>query len=125
MNKLVEGCILRDYCGMVSHPLDAMIAAPEHHDILFENDRVRILDTKVPPGERTPVHAHEWPAALYVLGWSDFLRRDENGSVLVDSRERPPPAPGSGYWIEPLPPHSVENIGSSDLHIIAIEVKAP
>jgi hypothetical protein len=109
---------------MATHPLDAMIAAPDHHQVLFENDRVRILDTKLAAGERTPMHAHEWPAALYVLSWSDFLRRDESGTILIDSRDRTAPAASSGLWIEPLPPHSVENIGSSDLHIIAVEVKS-
>ena len=108
---------------MASHPLDAMTTAPEHHEVLFENDRVRILDTRLPPGQRTPLHAHEWPAALYVLGWSDFVRRGEDGTVLADSRDRPAPELGSGLWIDPLPPHSVENVGSADLHIVAVEVK--
>jgi hypothetical protein len=108
---------------MPNHTLDAMIAAPDHHDVLFENDRVRILDTCLPAGQRTPVHAHQWPAALYVLSWSDFIRRDGDGAVIADSRDRPAPALGTGFWIEPLPPHSVENVGASDLHIIAVEVK--
>ncbi len=109
---------------MATHPLDAMTAAPDHHAVLFENDHVRVLDTRLAPGQQTPVHAHQWPAALYVLSWSDFLRRDETGAVLVDSRERLPAAIGAGLWIEPLPPHSVENIGITDLHIVAVELKA-
>ena len=67
------------HARMTSHPLDALSAAPDHHVILFENDRVRILDTKLPAGERTPIHAHEWPAALYVLSWSDVVWRDAGG----------------------------------------------
>ena len=109
---------------MSTHPLDAMTAAPDHHSVLLENEQVRILDTRLGPGKRTPVHAHEWPAALYVLSWSDFIRRDAAGTILVDSRERPLPSLGAGLWIDPLPPHSVENIGSADLHIIAVEVKS-
>jgi hypothetical protein len=126
MNKLARRLLSRDVPEMASHSLDAMIAAADHHDILFENERVRILDTRVAPGERTPVHAHEWPAALYVLSWSDFIRRDADGVVMVDSRERPPSGAGAGagLWLEPLPPHSIENVGSADLHIIAVEVKA-
>ena len=108
---------------MATHPLDAMTAAPDHHAVLFENEHVRVLDTCLAPGQQTPVHAHQWPAALYVLSWSDFLRRDETGAVLVDSRERSAPAPGSSLWIDPLPPHFVENIGATDLHILAVEVK--
>ena len=101
-----------------------MTAAPDHHAVLLENDEVRILDTWLGPGERTPLHVHQWPAALYVLSWSDFVRRNEHDAVLADSRtmERRP-APGEALWIAPLLPHSVENIGTSDLHIVAVEVK--
>ena len=109
---------------MAVHPLDAMQSAPDHHDVLYENEKVRILDTRLAAGDRTPIHAHEWPAALYVLSWSDFIRRDDQGNILADSRGKPAPAPGEALWIEPLPPHYVENVGSSDLHIIAVEVKS-
>ena len=106
------------------HPLDAMIAAPAHHDIILENQWVRVLDTRLPPGERTPVHAHQWPASLYVMSWSDFVRRDESGAVIVDSREwAERPGPGDALWSAALVPHSVENVGASELHIVAVEVK--
>lgn len=108
---------------MATHPLDALAAAPDHHLVLFENDRVRILDTNIRPGERTPIHAHEWPAALYVVSWSDLVRRDEQGNILLDTRGLQAPDPGAGLWVDPLPPHSVENVGRADLHIIAVEVK--
>jgi hypothetical protein len=109
---------------MASHPLDAMQAAPDHHGVLYESERVRILDTRLVAGDRTPVHTHEWPAALYVLSWSDFIRRDDRGNVIADSRGKPAPAAGTALWIDPLPPHYVENVGSGDLHIIAVEVKS-
>jgi hypothetical protein len=109
-----------------SHPLDALLKAADHHETLLENHAVRVLDTKVKPGERTPVHAHEWPAALYVLSWSDFIRYDPAGRILLDSRAMAakPPA-GSALWSGPIGPHYVENVGQSDLHILAVEVKAP
>jgi hypothetical protein len=112
---------------VASHPLDAMTAAPGHHSVLFENDRVRVLDTRLSPGDRTPVHAHEWPAALYVLSWSDFVRCDPEDNILVDSRRSgaPPPARGTAVWLAPLEPHYVRNVGVRHLHIIAVEVKAP
>ena len=101
-----------------------MQAAPDHHGVLYENERVRVLDTRLAAGDRTPIHAHEWPAALYVLSWSDFIRRDDRGNVIADSRGNPAPAAGTALWIDPLPPHYVENVGSADLHIIAVEVKS-
>src|SRR5690242_15800259 len=77
--------------------LDALVAAPEHHTLLYENDRVRVLDTCIRPGDRTPVHTHRWPAALYIVSWSPFVRYDDQGVVLLDSRtvpalQAPPPA---------------------------------
>ena len=105
--------------------LDAMTAAPDHHEILLENDRVGVLDTRLGPGERTPVHTHAWPAALYVMSWSDFLRRDADGNVLVDSRswERQPSI-GEALWLPPFTPHLVENIGTSQSRMIAVELKS-
>ena len=104
--------------------LEAMTAAPDHHEILLENERARVLDTRVAPGERTPIHAHAWPAALYVISWSDFVRRDARGAVMVDSRDwEKQPAVGESIWIPPLPPHSIENVGTAELRLIAVELK--
>lgn len=106
------------------HPLDAMTVSRDNHSILLENDHVRVLDTKLAPGARTPVHTHQWPAALYVLSWSDFIRYDPEGNVLVDSRVAGmSPADGSALWGPPLVPHYVRNVGDRDLHVIAVELK--
>ena len=72
--------------------LDALVAAPRHHRVLLENDRVRVLDTRISPGDTVPLHTHRWPAVNHVMRWSDFVRRDADCRVLVDTRGRPPPA---------------------------------
>ena len=105
--------------------LDALTAAPEHHTLLFENDIVRVLDTLIPPGGQTAVHTHCWPAALYILSWSPFIRRDALGQITVDSRtDASLTNPPQALWSEALPPHSLENVGSSDLHVISVETKS-
>jgi len=104
--------------------LDALIAAPRHHTLLFENERVRVLDTRIAPGDTVPVHAHRWPSVLYVLGWSDFVRRDAVGEVVVDTRASEPRSePPKVLWSAPLPPHSLENVGRTEIHIIGVELK--
>lgn len=108
------------------HALDAMRAAPDHHLVLLENDRVRVLDTRLGPNDRTPVHAHQWPAALYFMSWSDFVRYDPQGHVLIDSRQMAvKPSVGSALWSSPLPPHYVHNVGHTELRVIAVEFKNP
>ena len=104
--------------------LDALQAAPMHHRLLLDNDRVRVLDTRIGPGDRVPVHTHRWPAVNHVMSWSDFVRRDADGRVLVDTRGRPPPASlPLPIWSEALPPHTLENVGTTELHVVSIEIK--
>ena len=104
--------------------LDALTAAPQNHRLLFENETVRVLDTFVHPGQTVPLHTHKWPSTNYLLCWSDFIRRDSDRAVLLDSRSlSPKPATGSAFWGPPLPPHTLENIGGSDLHVITVELK--
>ena len=104
--------------------LDALQAAPNQHRLLLENDRVRVLDTQIAPGERTPVHTHQWPAVHHVLNWSDFVRRNADGQVLLDTRATEfRGAPPVALWGEPLGPHSLENVGDVPLHVVSIELK--
>jgi hypothetical protein len=37
--------------------LDALNAAPQYHLLLFENEQVRVLDTRVPAGHIVPLHS--------------------------------------------------------------------
>lgn len=112
-------------CPQQFDPLDAATAAPRFHRVLLENETVRVLDTIVRPGETVPLHTHRWPSVLYVLSWSNFLRRDTEGRVTVDSRNSTPLAVGAALWSGPLPPHTLENVGDCELRVIAIEQKQP
>ena len=104
--------------------LDAMRAAPGFHDVLLENDHVRMLAARIGPGERTPIHTHRWPSAHHVMNWSDFVRRDGDGTIVLDSRTTPLSAsPPEALWGAPLPPHSLENVGASPLYVVSVEVK--
>jgi len=104
--------------------LDAVIAAPEYHLVLLENDRVRVLDTRIPVGDIVPVHTHRWPAIYYTIAAGDFIRRDGEGNVLFDSRTVPGMLTASAAtFIECLPPHSVENVSLGEIHLISVELK--
>lgn len=102
--------------------LDAVIAAPRHHKLIFENERVRVLDTRIPAGETVPVHTHRWPAVYYTLNFSHFIRRDGDGKILFDSRTTEKPV-SFANWLENLPPHSVENVGNAEIHLVSFELK--
>ena len=38
--------------------LDALLAAPRNHRLYFEHEDVRLLDTRIGPGETARVHTH-------------------------------------------------------------------
>jgi quercetin dioxygenase-like cupin family protein len=103
--------------------LDALAAAAAHHTLRLENERVRVLETRIPPNETTAVHTHRWPNVQHVLSSTDFVRRDGEGAVLRDTRSIGRPEPGATLWSEALPPHSIENVGEADLHVIMVELK--
>jgi len=103
--------------------LDALAADGKHHKLVMENERVRVLETVIPPGARTAVHTHRWPSVLYMLSVSDFLRYDDHGHTITDSRAQPPVPKGGAVHVPPMPPHSVENIGSSEIRMINVEWK--
>ena len=104
--------------------LDAVVAAPAHHHVLLENERVRVLETRIEAGDETPVHTHRWPNVQYVLSSTDFVRYDAQGGVALDTRAGAgPPPPGSTLWSGPLPPHSLKNVGETFLRVIMVELK--
>jgi hypothetical protein len=103
--------------------LDALIAAPNHHTLVFENERMRLLDTRIPVGDTVPVHTHRWPGTYYTLQFSHFVRRDRDGNELFDSRTLAAAMPSAAF-LENLPPHSVENVGKQEIHLISVELKS-
>ena len=104
--------------------LDAVTAAPAFHALLLENDAVRVLDTKIEPGRTVPLHTHRWPAAYYVLSVGDFVRRDECGRVTLDTRASPTGLrPGTAVWSPALGPHTLENVGTTTIHVVSVEIK--
>lgn len=104
---------------------DAVIAAPENHKILLENENVRVLEVTVLPGETEPVHSHRWPSVLYIQTAGDFIDRDGEGKIIFDSRQLPTPLKfPMTMWKDPEAPHSVENLSKTiTLRLIRVETK--
>jgi hypothetical protein len=104
--------------------LDALVAAPDHHQLLLEDQRVRVLHTRIAAGEVVPLHTHRWGGVAYLQSFSHFIRRDEKGEILFDSRlAGDPPKTPCAQWMPPLPPHTVENLGPLEISILIIELK--
>jgi hypothetical protein len=104
--------------------LDAVIAAPKNHKVVLENDRVRVLDVTVQPGERESLHAHRWPSVMYVMSEDNIRDYDAHGNLLYDSRtEKSPPKTPYTIWMEPQPPHAVQNFSRKPVRLLRVELK--
>ena len=104
--------------------LDALVAAPEHHRLVFENDEVRVLDTCIEPGETAPLHTHRWPSVLFAVTSDHVVRRDMDGNVLLDTRASGDVLEsGSAIWVGQMTPHSVENVGEAAIRLLNVELK--
>ena len=98
--------------------VDALIASPDIYTLLLENEHVRMLEYLLEPGEREAWHTHP-PKAIYVAAGGKLRITTENGdSFVVDENT------GDTAWMNAVGRHYGENIGSTQIRIILVEVKS-
>ena len=92
---------------------------------MLENDSVRVLEVTVLPGETEAVHHHQYPSVLYFIDAGDFIDRDGEGNVILDTRKLSSPLKFPfTKWKGPEAPHSVENLSKTKtLRLIRVEIK--
>ena len=97
-------------------PSDPTITDPGLYRVVFENDRVRVLEYRDRPGDRT--HPHQHPDSVMVT-LSSFERRlvGEDGAHRDVSL-----AAGEIRWLD-AQTHSGENIGDRPTHVVFVELK--
>lgn len=90
---------------------------PDKYKVVFENERVRVLVYTDRPGDRTSPHHHP-DSVMYTL--SSFERRlvhgDQEREVTLEA--------GTTAWLS-AQDHSGENIGTTDTHVLFVELKEP
>lgn len=95
---------------------DPTTTDPDKYKVIFENDRVRVLEYRDEPGQKTSPHEHP-DSLMYTL--SGFQRRLIGGSG--ESRDVAL-EPGEARWLD-AQTHSGENIGSTPTHVLFVELK--
>src|SRR5467141_4608501 len=99
-----------------AHAQDPVKASPKYYKVLLENDQVRVLEYRLKAGEKEPMHSH--PAGVvYVLSGAKLKFSYPDGRT-----EERAAATGETIWREPIT-HAVENIGDTEAHAIAIDLK--
>lgn len=96
---------------------DPVVTNPGLYRVILENERVRVLEYRDQPGDKTTPHEH--PDSVMIT-LSSFHRRLSSGGQEVDV-ELPAGVP---RWL-PAQEHAGENIGDTETHTIFVELKEP
>jgi len=95
---------------------DPVVTDGDKYKVVIENDRVRVLEYRDSPGQRTSPHHHP----DYVLcAVSDFKRK----FVLSDGREAVREVRSGNVAWGKAHSHIGENVGSTDTHVLIVELK--
>ena len=96
---------------------DPIVTDGDKYKVVFENDRVRVLEYRDSPGQRTSPHYHP----DYVLcSLSAFKRKLTLSGGRTGTAEL---QPGQVAWGK-AQSHIGENIGDTETHVLIIELKS-
>ncbi|MBI4462645.1 MAG: hypothetical protein HY653_07055 [Acidobacteria bacterium] len=96
---------------------DSTVVDPDVHQVVLENDHVRVLEARAAPGYRSPMHTHP-PLVLVSLGSARVKFTTPDGQTQIfDIR------PGTVLWRDQPIEHSWELL-AGNLHVVAVEVKS-
>jgi len=97
---------------------DIVKLAPECAKVLLENDRIRVHETRLKPGQKEPEHSH--PAhVIYALTDAAGRFTSPDGTTTQKTFRA-----GEAVWNEALT-HAVENAGAAEARVLVIELKEP
>lgn len=96
---------------------DAYTANPSVYQFLFENERVRVMEMKLQPGEEIPMHQHDYPHSVYVLEAGQLTTTTAEGARLVSETKV-----GQLIWLD-AKPHALKNTGTTTVRALLTEVK--
>lgn len=98
--------------------IDAVAAAPDEFRILLENDQVRVIEYEIRPGQQEPWHTHP-PKVSYVLAGGTLRIVPQDGAPFEVTETA-----GEASWMAALGTHHAENIGTTPVRILLVEVKS-
>ena len=101
----------------MSNILDVLEVPNSGYNLIMENEKVRVMEMKLKPGEKSQMHNHPNDHLVYVFNNAKFKLSFPDGK----SNEFELKA-GKALWIE-AGPHETENIGTTNGHNLVTEIK--
>jgi len=106
---------------------DAVTAAPNSHQVLLENDSVRVLRVVIEPGATEPVHDHALPSVMYFEQAQPitYITYKLVDGVPVETGRADAPAEALAGAVSAPPEglHAVRNRGTGKFLALRVEFK--
>ena len=98
---------------------DAVKVAPDKYKMRFENEKVRVLEYRDKPGDKSEMHTHPDFVVYFISSSKRRFTFPDGRTVEVEAQ-----APGTVAWRNATT-HAGENIGTNEEHVLLIELKEP
>ncbi|MCH8282869.1 MAG: cytoplasmic protein [Chloroflexi bacterium] len=95
---------------------DAVSVAPDLYKVLFENDRVRVLDVRYGPGVKSDMHSHPDTVVVALTLLKAKFTSADGQTVDIELQA------GEAGFVE-AQDHMVENTGTSEIRGILVQLK--
>ena len=95
---------------------DAVKVAPDIYKVILENDRVRVLESRMRPGDKTAMHGHP-PAVGCAITGGKFKFTGPDGQTMEIGLNS-----GDAVYMDAVE-HTTENVGTTEGVILIVELK--
>ena len=119
--------------------LDALKAAPNSHKVLFENDKIRVLEVILKPYADEPMHTHRYPSIMFGNNNGDTSQFDivyyrygldsvhhqyfVKDSIHQHNGAGKDASTDAADFMQPEGPHRVKNLSNGKIDVYRVELK--
>ena len=96
--------------------LDPINTDPKSYKVLFENERVRVLEFRDKPGDKVAMHVHPERLIYSFAPWRRKFFYPDGKIEIAEGKA------GQVTWTPPIC-HAGENVGNTETHNLFIEFK--
>ncbi len=104
--------------AVLAQDILTVAGGPETHKVVLDNDQIRMLDVRIPPGQKIGMHSHP-PNSVYYVTDCKFKVTGPDGKTQIAE-----PKAGPAIYRGGETRHAVESIGKSECHLVQTELKA-
>ena len=97
-------------------PRDAVTVAPHAYKVVQENDRVRVLEFRGKPGDKTALHSHPSSAVIAITDGTFKFTLPDGQSIAAEFKT------GQTIYHDAVE-HTTEVTGTSEAHVVIVELK--